>query len=503
MVFCKLSKEVTTKLNTAEKAIADGATTTKDTINGHISRHLAAIDKKKQSVYSRLQDKVEQQKRHIHQTIIQPHEERRRTNMAMMFYVDLSLVLVLSLFAYKMYPWLKRLYLGAAGANYTPEQYAAAMKLSESAYSREELRLAQEYRTSFQAWKDFYKAEDAFSEYNVGTTEIQRGSTLREPAKFMIQYVIPYVILAYVVWFLVKYIKYVIAAIWGFFVMMYQFVAKKITCKLAEKWYIRLGTGWSRCHPKFNQYVDEWQRNYVTRPVAQERITYLKGVQGVKTQYKAKFGEQPPHLTLWNRVWDWLYDWKRIYIDLPLQELYLLLIGFDPLRPYEILTDREQPYDSKTKSGKVCQCPPRKTLYRKLKTYMDTRQPLQPRLQGAAANLVATHAKVNQATAAAAATAASSVASVASAAASATTICDNNDDNNDNNKKTKKKNKKTLAKGIWVFFMLCTVGAVLYGLLLAPSSARALIKSNNEYINAGLALYAVFFVAGGAYSFLT
>jgi hypothetical protein len=51
--------------------------------------------------------------------------------------------------------------------------------------------------------------------------------------------------------------------------------------------------------------------------------------------------------------------------------------------------------------------------------------------------------------------------------------------------------------------MLCTVGAVLYGLLLAPSAARALIKSNNEYINAGLALYAVFFVAGGAYSFLT
>lgn len=498
MVFCKLSKEVATKLNTAEKAIENGATTTKDAINAHISKHLAAIDKKKLGVYSRLQ----QQKRHIQETIIQPHEERRRTNMAMMFYVDLSLAVVVSMFLYKMYPWLRRLYAGAA--NYTPEQYAEAMKLTESAYSREELRLAQEYRKSFQDWKDFYKAEDAFNDYNVGTTEIQRGSTLREPAKFMIQYVIPYVILAYMVWFLVKYIKYVIAAIWGFFVMMYQFVAKKITCKLAEKWYIRLGTGWSRCHPKFNQYVDEWQRNYVTRPIAQERITYLKGVHGVKTQYKSKFGEQP-HLTLWNRIWDWLYDWKRIYLDLPLQELYLQLIGFNPVyvvRPYQVLTDREQAYDSKTKSGKVCKCPPRKTLYRKLKTYMETHPSPRRRLKTAATRLAGTHAKVSQKANTVAATVAATVGGTASAAASAAAAASASICGEDNQKKKRK--NKTLAKGIWTLFMIGTVGAVLYGLLFSSSASSvstAIIR--NEHVAAGLALYAVFFVAGGVYSFLT
>jgi hypothetical protein len=498
MVFCKLTKKVSKKIKNAEQAIEDTATTTKDTINTHIRTQLTAIDNKKVTLLSKIQDKLERQKQHINATIIQPHQTQRRTNMAMMFYVDLSLTIVLGLFLYKIYPMLKSIISRPA---FTKEQYDQALKMPETAYSREDLRLAAEYRKSFQDWKDFYKKDDAFSDYNVGTTEIQRGSTLREPVRFMIQYVIPYVILAYVVWFLVKYIKYVIAAIWGFFVMVYQFVTKKITCKLAEKWYIRLGTGWSRCHPKFNQYVDKWQRNYITRPVAQERITYLKGVHGVK----AKYGDKP-HLTLWNRLWDWLYDWKRIYLDQPLQELYLQLIGFHPVyvvQPYELLASREKAYDSKTKSGKVCKCPPRKTAYRKLKTYLET-QP-QQRLQNKLVAFADSVSQTKTATHAQAAKLASKAGGGGGGIIDGICGGSDEDDDGDNknknkkNKKNKKKSTKTIAQGIWTLFMIVTVCAVLFGLLQFKQLPRAM---NKPAVWAALATYLALFIGGGIYSFL-
>ena len=496
MVFCKLTKKVAKKIKNAEQAIEDSATATKDTINSHIRTQLTAIDSKKLTILSRIQDKLERQKQHINTTIIQPHEAQRRTNMAMMFYVDMSLTIVLGLFIYKMYPLLKSIISRPA---FTKEQYEEALKKPETAYSREDLRLATEYRKSFQDWLDFYKKEDAYSDYNVGTTEIQRGSTLREPARFMIQYVIPYVILAYSVWFLVKYIKYVIAAIWGFFVMVYQFVTKKITCKLAEKWYIRLGTGWSRCHPKFNKYIDQWQRNYITRPVAQERITYLKGAHGIK----AKIGDQP-HLTLWNRLWDWLYEWKHTYLDLPLQELYLQLIGFHPVyvvRPYDTLANREKAYNSKTKSGKVCKCPPRKTAYRKLKTYLDTQpqQRLQNKLAGLADTVAQahtnTHAKIT-----------STAATVSSHLPSGTGggICGHSDDENEDEDKTTKKTTKTIAQGIWTLFMFFTICLVLYGLFVFKPSVPfiKLMIRHRPAVWATLVTYVICFVGGGMYSFL-
>lgn len=505
MVFCKLSKKVSKKIKHAEQTIEDSATATKDNINSHIRTQLSAIDKKKLSIMSKIQDKLARQKERINKTIIQPHETQRRTNMAMMFYVDMSLTIVLGLFIYKLYPLVK----GAiTKPTFTKEQLEQALNLPESAYSREDLRLATEYRKSFQDWLDYYKKDDAFSDYNVGKIEIERGSTLRQPALFLIQYVIPYVILAYIVWFFVKYIKYVIAAIWGFFVMVYQFVTKKITCKLAEKWYIRLGTGWSRCHPKFNHYVDKWQRNYITRPAAQERITYLKGVHGVK----AKIGDQP-HLTLWNRILDWLYDLKRIYLDQPLQELYLLLVGFHPVyvvRPYELLASRENAYSSKTKSGKVCKCPPRKTAYRKLKTFLETKpqQRLQNKLAAIADSVSSTHAKATKLTAS---KASGSDATTTSSGSFLDGICGSDEEEEEKQQQKqqlqkKRRNKKTIAQAIWTLMMICTVCAVLFGLLQLkqPSTVSILIKRHGQkpLVWAALATYLTSFVVGGIYSFL-
>jgi hypothetical protein len=195
MVFCKLSKNTKSRL---ENAIETSSTNAKDIVNSHIDSNLKAIDNKKRSIAAKISKKLEQQKQEIRNKIIAPHEELRKSNKATMFYVDICLSLVAGIFVYKMFPSIKKFF---STEKYTKKQYAEAMKLPESSYSRNDLQKASEVKKSFQDWMEYYKGEDAFSEYNLGTTEIRRGNDLREPIQFMIQYVIPYVILAYIAWF--------------------------------------------------------------------------------------------------------------------------------------------------------------------------------------------------------------------------------------------------------------------------------------------------------------
>lgn len=384
MVFCKLNNKLKTKLEKAETSVEETVIAAKNIVNGHVEKNLSRIDRMKASLSKQIQNKIQRQKDKIQTAIIQPYLEKKKTNYAILFIVDICLSAVAGLFIYKLYPFFKKYY---SKENYTPEQFNNAKKLPEDAYSKEDLRKVKEFRDSFQNWINYYKQENAFSPDNVGTPEIQRGSVLRQPMLFIIQYVIPYVIVAYMVWFVVKYIKYVLAAIWGFFVAIYQFITEKITCKLAEKWYIRLVTGWSRCNPNFSSYVDNWQNTYVTRPLAEERIAYLRGVQQAKIMYQTnkqnwKFNGEFDWSFGIGSLWNWLGDWKRMYIDLPIEELYLRIIDFHPtyvVKPYEIVStegDRRQKklagdaYPSKTKKGKICKCPPRKTVMKKLTNYL-------------------------------------------------------------------------------------------------------------------------------------
>lgn len=384
MVFCKLSNGLKNKLQLAETSVENTITSTKNIVNQNVQKNLSKIERMKTSLSNQIQQKIQRQKDKIQKNIIGPYVEKKKQNYAILFIVDICLSIVAGLFIYKLYPFFKHYF---SKENYTTEQYKTAKNLPEDAYSKEDLRKVKEFRDSFQGWIDYYKQDNAFSPDNVGLPEIQRGSVLRQPMLFVIQYVIPYVIVAYMVWFVVKYIKYVLAAIWGFFVAVYQFVTEKITCKLAEKWYIRLVTGWSTCNPNFSQYVDNWKTTYVTRPLAKERIAYLRGVQQAKTLYQSKkatwdydwkFDWSFGLLSLWN----FLGDWKRIYIDLPIEELYLQIIGFHPtyvVQPYEIIAaegDKRQKkltgqaYPSKTKKGKICKCPPRKTVMKKLTNFL-------------------------------------------------------------------------------------------------------------------------------------
>jgi hypothetical protein len=266
----------------------------------------------------------------------------------------------------------------------------------------------------------------------------------------LVQYIIPYVILAYIAWFIIKYFKYVIAAIWGFFVTLYQFTTTKITCKLAEKWYIRLATGWSRCDPYFGEYVNAWKNRYITRPIAEERISYLKGVETVKVAYE-KGGYKWPFSWLWN----WIYDFWYTYVELPTQELYLQLIQFHPtyvVYPYDILGDKTKPqaYASKTKSGKVCKCPPKKTVYNKLNSYLKKSRCKIYKTSKNTKNIINNTSKNIQ------------------------NIKDNTNKKLDNLKKnvpsapsceTLETGTKKAAQGLWTILMIITTGVIVYSLM--------------------------------------
>lgn len=487
MVFCKLSKELKSKLESAEKTVEESIKTAKLVVTKHIENNLKEIEKKKMSISSQISKKIEEKKKMIQETIVKPYVEKKRKNYALMLILDICLSTVSILFLYKMYPSIKQ-YMNKE--NYTPEQYENAKQLPETAYTKEELRVVKEFRQSYQSWIDYYKQDNAFSDDNIGLHEIRRGSTLRQPMLFIIQYVIPYIIVAYIVWFIVKYIKYVLAAIWGFFVAIYQFVTAKITCKLAEKWYIRLVTGWSRCNPNWGETVNQWKNTYISRPLAEEQIGYLRGVQQVKTSYAYKYGDTP----LWKvpftfgldfgifnwfgSMWDWFRDLKRIYIDLPLQELYLQIIDFHPtyvVYPYEIVSSEGEKkmnkisgnaYPSKTKKGKICKCPPKKTVYKKLANYLQ-KVPSPSQIKSSVSN-------VNNSIQNAKAVAASKFKNVVSSIPSLPVpTCSSIE-----------KNSKRIAQGLWTTMMLFTTGVVVYSLLYStPSFISNIISPVYNYAN--------------------
>lgn len=378
MVFCKLSDNVKQRLNEVEIETEKIINETKNKIYKSVENNLKKIDKNRKKI----NDKVLKKKRNIESRILRPYKATKSKNRAIIFIIDICILITLGIFSYKLYPLVKK-YLNKE--SYNEKQYKDAQNLPESAFSKEELRKVQEFRKSYQDWIDYYKREDAFSDANLGKFEIQMGSTLRDPFLLIIQYVIPYVIVAYIIWFIIKYIKYVIAAMWGFFIACYQFVTKKITCTLAKKWYIRLITGWKRCSPNFNQYLSAWKNNYVNRPIAQERVSYLKGVQQARQQYQLRYGGLTPlklGLNIFQGWFDWFKNLKLVFVDLPLNELYLQIIDFHPnyiVKPYTIFGDnvnkktnkiKGNAYPSTTKKGKVCKCPPRKTLYKKLNKYL-------------------------------------------------------------------------------------------------------------------------------------
>jgi hypothetical protein len=352
MVFCKISENAKGKLERAELRAEKIKERTKKKVNTDIGKALQKIEQRQKT----LQFKIAEKRKQLTAKITEPYKKNRNRKKAMMFLIDVCLITVLGLLLYKLFPLIKK---KLTEKKYTNEQLRAARQLPESAYTREQLIKAEEIRQSFIDWETHYKSESGLDDDNVGRPDIVRANQLRQPMIFFIQYIMPYLIVAYVIWFIIKYIRYVIAAIWGFFVTVYQFVTKKITCKLAEKWYIRMVTGWEECDPGFGEYLDRWKNNYIIAPARTERLSYLRAVEQAKQGYRRRVG-RTGFFEQWRRKYKSL---RAKYIEAPAGELYQRVGDFHS-------KTKGDPYPSVTPSGKVCKCPPRKTVYKRLTNFI-------------------------------------------------------------------------------------------------------------------------------------
>lgn len=511
MSVCKITRGTKKAWDDLSQSTADSLDSMGKNIQKGVRNKLSALTPKidLEALKLKTKKKLEKQKADIQKNIISPYQANQKKNRALMFVIDVCILIVVFLFIWKAFPLLKKL-TPEGKKPYSKEQfdkaYNEALNLPETAFTQRDLEKRAEYRKSYQDYDAHYRAEDPYSPINIGEREIRLGDMLRSPMTFFLVHILPYIILAYIMWFIVKYIKYLIAAIWGYLVMMYQYTARKIRCKLAEKWYIRMITGWEKCSVNFNRYYNQWKHDYVTRPIARERVEYLKAIRdsGIMEKKERK-------KSWWERWMDglaeWWTRWKQIYIDLPLQELYLRLIEFHPVyveRPYrELLWSnaaiRGKGYESRTKSGKVCKCPPRKTVAKKLEDYLADKN---KQKDAALAKLDALKGKMDNAGKALVDNAATDT---ASSLFSNLGSCETYDE--------ALKQKKNVAKIVWATMLVGVIATGLYSYKFGyPAWLRPVIYPMTEFTATGarsvyqgltilfLIVYAGIFVLSAVYS---
>lgn len=158
-----------------------------------------------------------------------------------------------------------------------------------------------------QSWEDWYKyfylnQPDRMSEIN--QSFIENGNATRPFWNFFISNIFPTIIFGYFIWVVIKYYEYVIAAIWGFFIMLYSFMTKKIECTMGGKWYIRLVTGWKKCKVSFSTYFNKWYNEFILRPIKQQHVSYRKAYDSIKS----------PNSYAWSGI-NFILSYILIFID--------------------------------------------------------------------------------------------------------------------------------------------------------------------------------------------
>lgn len=268
---------------------------------------------------------------------------------------------------------------------FTQEQYLQAQELSENDFTLNELTKIKNEANALKQYSDFFKS-NPYSRENQGLDELNKGVIFLPIISFIIIYIVPPFVILYIVWFIIKYWRYVIDAIWGWYLMIYRYSTTLIECKLAEKWYIRTITGWNECSPSFSDYFNAWRRKYIDIPIYYEKLRYIQQYYDAKKKYytipKKYYIDLPKEryaikTQFYRKVYigraldvflKKMLDWYHVYYELPRDQLYLYL-----LRNNQNLAAvwakmkqtqkqvRGLPYESTTPSGSKCTCPASQT----------------------------------------------------------------------------------------------------------------------------------------------
>ena len=368
-----LGKVETTKGNLYDRLIDIKSTVSqkKDDIKNRVNTTVANINVKKNETVSNLIQKYEQ-------TSI-PAMRSARPDVTL--FIEISVLVGILIMLYIIWP-----YLSADKSHiFSKEQYLKAAELPESAYSISELSKIRVELESLKKYFEFFNSPP-YSPENQGINDLNRGVIFLPIISFLVIYIVPPFVILYIIWFIVTYWKYVIAAVWAWFLMMWNFTSKLIECKLASKWYVRLVTGWTECSPNFTDYFNAWRRQYVDIPVYYEKLKYVQEYYEVKNRYytipkryyidlpssRSKIKIEYLRKVYVNRAADVflkkLLDWYGVYYELPRDELYRYLLRNNKNLAAiwsKVNQTKKQvmglPYESATVSGSKCTCPSTQT----------------------------------------------------------------------------------------------------------------------------------------------
>ena len=352
--------QVTDKINETQKNIKE-----------QISETISNLKNQKENVINNISEKYNQT----------PISQWRSARPDITLLVEITILVAIIIFFYSIWPYLSI----PKSPIFTNEQYLRALQLSENDFSIAELS---KIRVELKALTDYvqYFQSLPFSPENQGIYDLNKGVIFLPIISFIIIYIVPPFVILYIVWFIITYWRYVIAAIWGWLVMIYRYSSTLIECKLAEKWYIRMVTGWTPCSPNFSEYFNAWRKQYVDIPVYYERLKYIQEYYAAKRKYytipkryyidlpRERYQIKTEYLrkVYVDRAIDVflrkLVDWYRIYYELPRDELYrYLLRNNQNLAAIWSKVHQTQkqirglPYESATPSGAKCTCPPSQT----------------------------------------------------------------------------------------------------------------------------------------------
>ena len=297
--------------------------------------------------------------------VVEPIKQDLLYRADITFLISVVSIVTILILVYYLFPLLK----SASPYLFTEEQYLSALNKPESSYSLEELAKIRIEKDSFKRYYEYFSSSP-YSLESQGVYDIARGVVLLPIVSFVLIYIVPPIVIAYICWFIYTYWIYVIEAVWGWFLMIYNYSTTLIECTLAEKWYIRMVTGWSTCSPQFSQYFEEWKTKYVDVPIYYEKLAYIKAFKEAKAKYwtkpkidyidtplsiakvDAKFAKKTFLERTWENFLDKLYIVYYNLFIVPRDRLYEILIELSQ-KESKYLTPN---YPSVTTDGNACSC---------------------------------------------------------------------------------------------------------------------------------------------------
>lgn len=374
-----------------------------DTIKQHNKQKMLKLTKHAKKIASELKDsgkrgladiknikksseqRFTKAKEDLKQSYVNMKWRRKRPDMTLL--IEITLVIALAVVLYYVWPYLT----SAVKPGFSHAQFMKATKMPHTAFNVEEMAKVNLEVKSLTDYANFFKS-NPYSSANTGVRDLLVTAAVLPFIAFFIQFVLPPFVIAYVIWFIVRFWPYVSRALWAWFLEMYDYFTSMIQGKLGCKWYIRMVTGWGCNRPNFYTYFNRWRRNYVDRPIYYEKMKYVQKYQWAKDEYYVK--PYRKYITLPYRRYKVKAQYaKALYIDraievflkklrdmypqyysMPRDEFYRWLLGNNKnlaatyAKAMQAKAQIEgRSYRSVTEQGDQCTCPGTKTPVKHIK----------------------------------------------------------------------------------------------------------------------------------------